>query len=97
MGFLRCEYCPITPLITPKTKSPPLSNPALPDIIELTLERKLRRRNGVRVLKLLLGILLLAIGIMIASNVGNNAGGGNKRGATIPIGTVKVEYSVNGK
>lgn len=50
-----------------------------------------------KVLKLLLGILLLAIGIMIASNVGNNAGGGSKRGATIPIGTVKVEYSVNGK
>lgn len=50
-----------------------------------------------KVLKLLLGILLLAIGIMIASNVGNNAGGGSKRGVTIPIGTVKVEYSVNGK
>lgn len=78
-------------------KDPLLSNPALPDIIELTLERKLRRRTGVRVLKLLLGILLLAIGIMIASNVGNNAGGGSKRGVTIPIGTVKVEYSVNGK
>lgn len=41
-----------------------------------------------KALKLLIGILLLAIGIYLAG------GGGNR---TVPVGTVRIDYEVNGK
>ena len=51
-----------------------------------------------RLLLLIIGIALLYFAFTSAANTGTRlAGGSTGSSGTIPLGTVKIEYSVNGK
>lgn len=49
-----------------------------------------------KVLKLLIGVILLLIGIYLATQAGQGFAGGGRKGVTVPLGTVKIYYSING-
>ena len=49
------------------------------------------------VLKLLIGVILLLIGIYLATQAGQGFAGGGGKGVTVPLGTVKIDYSINGE